>query len=227
MSRSIERVASAAAEAGLAIDIRRMGESTRTAEEAARQCGCEVDQIVKSLVFAGTSSGRLYLFLVSGSRRLDPDKAGRLAGEPLERADPRRILLLTFSRRAAGEMSRRVERIAGKVLGVSSGALMDSLTWAGTFHGIGARRLREHAHQIGIDPAFTEDGYGDVLQDPGECRLVGHDGAQHRVCSLQPLLEIDVHGQFVDLGCRCGQLGFGGAPPGDEKPLSARHVTWA
>jgi prolyl-tRNA editing enzyme YbaK/EbsC (Cys-tRNA(Pro) deacylase) len=91
MSRSIERVASAAAEAGLAIDIRRMGESTRTAEEAARQCGCEVDQIVKSLVFAGMSSGRLYLFLVSGSRRLDPAKAGRLAGEPLERADPRRI----------------------------------------------------------------------------------------------------------------------------------------
>ena len=91
MSKSIDRVAAAAAEAGLAIKIRRMGESTRTAEEAARQCGCEVDQIVKSLVFSGKSSGRLYLFLVSGSHRLDPLKAGNLAGEELERADPRKV----------------------------------------------------------------------------------------------------------------------------------------
>ena len=91
MSKSIERVAAAAAEAGLQIEIKRMGESTRTAEEAARQCGCEVDQIVKSLVFAGKGSGRLYLFLVPGSRKLDVEKAGKLAGEELERADPRKV----------------------------------------------------------------------------------------------------------------------------------------
>lgn len=89
MSKSIERVAAAAAQAGLAIEIKRMGESTRTAEEAANQCGCEVDQIVKSLIFAGKESGRLYLFLISGSRKLDLTKAGKLAGEDLERADPR------------------------------------------------------------------------------------------------------------------------------------------
>ncbi|WEX07183.1 YbaK/EbsC family protein [Chelativorans sp. AA-79] len=91
MSKSIERVTAAAAEAGLPVEIKRMGESTRTAEEAARQCGCEVDQIVKSLIFAGKSSGRLYLFLVSGSSKLDVKKAGALAGEELERADPRRV----------------------------------------------------------------------------------------------------------------------------------------
>jgi len=89
MSGSIDRVASAAAEAGIAIEIKRMGESTRTAEEAARQCGCEVDQIVKSLIFAGRNSGKLYLFLVSGGNKLDVQKAGELAGEELERADPR------------------------------------------------------------------------------------------------------------------------------------------
>lgn len=91
MSKSIDRVAAAAREADLSIEIVRMGESTRTAEEAARQCGCTVDQIVKSLVFAGEASGRLYLFLVSGSRKLDLDKAGRLAGERLVRADPRKV----------------------------------------------------------------------------------------------------------------------------------------
>lgn len=91
MSRSIDRVQEAAARAGLPIEIRRMGESTRAAEEAARQCGCDVSQIVKSLVFQGGQSGRLYLFLVSGSKQLDVDKASALAGEKLVRADPRRV----------------------------------------------------------------------------------------------------------------------------------------
>ncbi len=91
MASSMERVAAAAAAAGLAIEIRRMGASTRTAEEAAAQCGCAVDQIVKSLVFQGKTSGRLFLFLLSGSSRLDLDKASALTGEPLQRADPRHV----------------------------------------------------------------------------------------------------------------------------------------
>ena len=48
----------------------------------------------------------------------------------------------TFS---AAEMTRRVERIAGQVMGTSSGAVAEALTWSGTFHGIGARLLRLHA----------------------------------------------------------------------------------
>jgi prolyl-tRNA editing enzyme YbaK/EbsC (Cys-tRNA(Pro) deacylase) len=91
MAGSIERVTQAAAAFGLAIEIRRMGASTRTAEEAARECGCAVDQIVKSLIFEGERDGRLLLFLVSGSRRLDTARAAELAGQPLKRADPRRI----------------------------------------------------------------------------------------------------------------------------------------
>jgi DNA helicase-2/ATP-dependent DNA helicase PcrA len=87
-------------------------------------------------------------------------------------ADPRRILLMTFSRRAAVEMTRRVERIgreasaasqaggsAGALLGTLAGALASTLTttlpWAGTFHAIGARLLRDYSAQIGVDPAFT------------------------------------------------------------------------
>lgn len=95
------------------------------------------------LVIAGAGSGKTNTL------------AHRVAHLIVNGADPRRILLLTFSRRAASEMSRRVERIATQVLGLGSGAVTDSLTWAGTFHGIGARLLREHASHIGLDPAFT------------------------------------------------------------------------
>ncbi|MEQ1770914.1 MAG: ATP-dependent helicase, partial [Devosia sp.] len=81
--------------------------------------------------------------------------AHRVAHLVVKGADPRRILLMTFSRRAASEMQRRVERIAGQVMGTSSGALADALAWAGTFHGIGARLLRDYAQHVGLDPAFT------------------------------------------------------------------------
>jgi prolyl-tRNA editing enzyme YbaK/EbsC (Cys-tRNA(Pro) deacylase) len=91
MVGSIDRVTQAAAEAELDIEVKRMGASTRTAEEAAAQCGCGVAQIVKSLVFQGEPSGRLYLFLVSGANQLDLAKASTLAGESLKRADPRHI----------------------------------------------------------------------------------------------------------------------------------------
>ncbi|MGH6860857.1 MAG: YbaK/EbsC family protein [Phyllobacterium sp.] len=91
MSKSVERVRQAAKAAGLAIEIRQMADSTHTAEDAAAQCGVTVGQIVKSLVFQGASSGKLYLFLVSGPRRLDLDKAAMLTGETLHRADPKHV----------------------------------------------------------------------------------------------------------------------------------------
>jgi DNA helicase-2/ATP-dependent DNA helicase PcrA len=72
-------------------------------------------------------------------------------------ADPSRILLLTFSRRAAKEMERRVERILNKTQITSH----VSIAWSGTFHAIGARLLREFAHSIGLDPAFTIHDRGD------------------------------------------------------------------
>jgi len=95
------------------------------------------------LVIAGAGSGKTNTL------------AHRVAHLIVSGADPRRILLMTFSRRAAAEMAKRVERIARKVLGANAGVMTDALTWAGTFHGIGARLLREHADQIGLDPAFT------------------------------------------------------------------------
>jgi len=76
--------------------------------------------------------------------------------------DPRRILLLTFSRRAAVEMTRRVQRIVTSVLGTNSGLAAAALSWAGTFHSVGARLLREYAKVIGLDPSFTVLDRGDA-----------------------------------------------------------------
>lgn len=95
------------------------------------------------LVIAGAGSGKTNTL------------AHRVAHLLVSGADPRRILLMTFSRRAASEMGKRVERITRKVLGDGAGVLSDALTWAGTFHGIGARLLRDCADQLGLDPAFT------------------------------------------------------------------------
>ena len=52
-------------------------------------------------------------------------------------------------------MSRRVERIAARVMGDGGRALSEALTWSGTFHAVGAKFLREYAHDIGLDGAFT------------------------------------------------------------------------
>ncbi len=69
-------------------------------------------------------------------------------------ADPGRILLLTFSRRAADEMGRRVRGILGQ-RGAQAGSGLVTLPWSGTFHAVGARLLRDFSAAIGLDPAFT------------------------------------------------------------------------
>ena len=81
--------------------------------------------------------------------------AHRVAHLIMQGSDPRRIMLLTFSRRAAAEMIRRVERIAAHVLPDQARLVVDALTWSGTFLAIGARLLREYAEQIGLDRSFT------------------------------------------------------------------------
>lgn len=87
MSTSIKRVEHAAANLGLEIAVMRMDDSTRTAADAAKACGCTVAQIVKSLIFKGQDTGDLLLLLVSGANRVDMDKAMTIIGEALEKAD--------------------------------------------------------------------------------------------------------------------------------------------
>ena len=81
--------------------------------------------------------------------------AHRVAHLILQVIDPGRILLLTFSRRAAVEMTRRVQRVASQVLSERARLLVDGLTWSGTFHALGARLLREYSNRIGLDRDFT------------------------------------------------------------------------
>lgn len=66
-------------------EVRRFPEGTRTAQDAAGAIGCSLGQIVKSLVFL--AGGRPVVALVSGSNRLDTSALGRLAGEPVVKAD--------------------------------------------------------------------------------------------------------------------------------------------
>lgn len=67
-------------------------------------------------------------------------------------ARPEALMLLTFSRRAADDMKRRVSRLLANRAGAGSAL---QLPWSGTFHGVGAQLLREYAGQIGLDPGFT------------------------------------------------------------------------
>jgi prolyl-tRNA editing enzyme YbaK/EbsC (Cys-tRNA(Pro) deacylase) len=87
LPEATRRVQAAAQAAGLAIAPRIMPGSTRTAQEAAAACGCDVAQIVKSLIFRGRETGRPYLLLVSGKNRVDEAKAAATIGEALERPD--------------------------------------------------------------------------------------------------------------------------------------------
>jgi prolyl-tRNA editing enzyme YbaK/EbsC (Cys-tRNA(Pro) deacylase) len=92
---SAERVQAAAQRLGLDIAVREMPASTRTAEEAAAACGVSVGQIVKSLVFAGAETGACYLFLVSGTNRVNEAKAAKLVGEPIMRPDAGKVRAVT------------------------------------------------------------------------------------------------------------------------------------
>lgn len=60
---------------------------------------------------------------------------------------------MTFSRRAASELTRRVERITPAAM--STPVAAKALCWSGTFHATGARILREHASAIGLYPDFS------------------------------------------------------------------------
>ncbi len=87
MSKSLKRVRAALEGGGVAAEILEMAEGTRTAVEAAKAAGCELDQIVKSIVFRGEADGLAVMFLTAGGNQVDPAKASAAAGEALGKAD--------------------------------------------------------------------------------------------------------------------------------------------
>ncbi|HXD52833.1 MAG TPA: UvrD-helicase domain-containing protein, partial [Burkholderiales bacterium] len=90
------------------------------------------------LIIAGAGSGKTKTL------------SHRVAHLVLNGADPRRILLMTFARRMAAEMTRRVEHICARTLKGRMAISADAIEWSGTFHAIGAKLLRLHAESIGL-----------------------------------------------------------------------------
>jgi len=152
-----QRPAPATQSERLAAELARLDEAQRTAVE--HGVGLQAGDTRPLLVIAGAGSGKTSTL------------AHRVAHLIAQGADPQRLLLLTFSRRAAQEMERRAGQVVARVLGLPSGSA-PALPWAGTFHGIGARLLREYAAQLGLAENFTIHDRGDAEDLMG---LVRHD----------------------------------------------------
>jgi DNA helicase-2/ATP-dependent DNA helicase PcrA len=118
-------------------------------QRAAVEHGIDAPGAGPLLVVAGAGSGKTNTL------------AHRVARLIMNGADPQRILLLTFSRRAATEMTQRAGGVLQRIMGKTSGQGAATLPWAGTFHSIGARLLREYASCIGLEESFTIHDRGD------------------------------------------------------------------
>ncbi|MBP6097737.1 MAG: ATP-dependent helicase, partial [Methyloversatilis sp.] len=105
-------------------------------------------------IAAGEVAGPLLVIAGAGTGKTST-LAHRVAHLLVNGALPESLMLLTFSRRAADEMARRVQRIVGQVSPRFATMASGGFAWSGTFHGVGARLLREYATRIGLDPAFT------------------------------------------------------------------------
>lgn len=104
------------------------------------------------LVIAGAGTGKTMTL------------AHRVAHLIIQGVSPQRILLLTFTRRAAQEMTRRVESIVRQALCGSNGpqVVQGILPWTGTFHSVANRLLRRYANNLGLDPGFSVLDRGDA-----------------------------------------------------------------
>lgn len=87
LSPSAQKIQNLLNELGYGYTVIEHAESTRTAQEAADRAGCELGQIVKSLIFRGKVSGKPILVLTSGANRVDEKRISGYAGELISRAD--------------------------------------------------------------------------------------------------------------------------------------------
>jgi DNA helicase-2/ATP-dependent DNA helicase PcrA len=106
----------------------------------------------------GITSGPMLILAGAGTGKTNA-LAHRTAHLVLNGVDPARILMLTFTRRAAQEMIRRTQTIVSEVLSergkMGDRSVVTRMLWSGTFHSVGNRILRLFAKQLGLDPTFT------------------------------------------------------------------------
>ena len=112
----------------------------------------------------GVEAGPLLILAGAGTGKTNT-LAHRAAHLVVNGTDPARILMLTFTRRAAQEMIKRAQAIVGEVMAdrgkAGDRSVVTRLIWSGTFHSIGNRILRLYAKHLGLDPAFTVLDRGD------------------------------------------------------------------
>ena len=146
--------------------------ATRLADALAQLNEAQRDAVLHGIGPDGGRADERPLLIVAGAGSGKTSTlAHRVACLIAKGADPQRLLLLTFSRRAAQEMSQRAGSVLAKVLGLGA-QTPPSLPWAGTFHGVGARLLREYATQLGLGENFTIHDRGDAEDLMG---LVRHE----------------------------------------------------
>ena len=95
LKSSAQKVQEALREHGLACEVVQMEDTTRSAQDAARAVGCEVGQIVKSLVFKGKQSQQPVLVVTSGANRVNEKAIGKELAEPIKMADPEFVRQVT------------------------------------------------------------------------------------------------------------------------------------
>ncbi|HXC22094.1 MAG TPA: ATP-dependent helicase [Steroidobacteraceae bacterium] len=106
----------------------------------------------------GVTAGPLLILAGAGTGKTNT-LAHRTAHLVLNGVDPSRIMMLTFTRRAAQEMIKRTQGIVAEVLSdrgkAGDRSVISRLQWAGTFHSVGNRILRLYAKHLGLDPNYT------------------------------------------------------------------------
>jgi DNA helicase-2/ATP-dependent DNA helicase PcrA len=106
----------------------------------------------------GVTAGPMLILAGAGTGKTNT-LAHRTAHLVLNGVDPARILMLTFTRRAAQEMIRRTQTIVTEVFAdrgkMGDRSVITRMLWSGTFHSVGNRILRLFAKQLGLDPTFT------------------------------------------------------------------------
>jgi DNA helicase-2/ATP-dependent DNA helicase PcrA len=148
----------------------------------------------EALAEKGYSSGPLLIVAGAGTGKTDT-LAYRVAHLVINGVDPARILMLTFTRRAAIEMRRRAHEITRKALneplGGASQGIAQRLSWAGTFHSVGNRLLRHYAAHVKLDAHFSVIDRGDAADLMDSLREeLGLAGKEQRFPRKETCLQI-------------------------------------
>jgi DNA helicase-2/ATP-dependent DNA helicase PcrA len=156
-----------------------------------------IGQVSGAVAEQGVEAGPLLVIAGAGTGKTNT-LAHRVAYLAMNGVDPARIMMLTFSRRAAQEMRRRardiVKQATNEPLGGLNQVLAQRLSWAGTFHSMANRLLRHYARHLKLDPQFTVIDRGDSADLMDAIRQeLGFDGKEQRFPRRDTCLAIYSH----------------------------------